>query len=119
MRIRGVAIILATAASGALAISAPSASASVPTIGQLAADTPSHTDFSVCELAIKQPVCGAIPAAVISTMSGLPADSASARQIAQSVGLIGGSAAFAYCHGDPVTGTGNIDKECTFASVLV
>lgn len=119
MKIRNVAIAGAAITSAVLAISAQSASAGVPTIGRVAAAAPRGTHFSVCELALKLPVCEGIPASVVSAMSGLPADSAGAVQVAKSLGLAASSAAFAYCHGGHVTGTSNIGKDCIFVSILV
>jgi hypothetical protein len=111
---------VAAITSATLAITVQSASAAgVPTIGQLVATAPSGTELSVCALALKPPVCQGIPGKVISATKSLPADSATAVRIAQSLGLAGGSASFAYCHGSPVTGTSAIGKKCIFVSELV
>jgi len=110
---------MATVTTAVLAITAQSASAGVPTVGQLAAARPEGTNFSICELAIKVPLCEGIPKTVVSAMRGLPADSAGAVKVARSVGLSGDSATFAYCHGKHITGASNLDKECVFVSEFV
>ena len=110
---------VAGATAAVLAISAQSASASVPTIGQLAAAAPSGTGLSVCDLAPKVPVCQGIPGSVISTMRSVPANSDGAARAARSVGLADGSATFAYCHGSHVTGISDLEKECVFVSEFV
>ena len=119
MKIRTVAFAGTVIMSAVLAISAQSASASVPTIGHLAAVAPAGTQLSVCELAIKVPACEGIPGPVISAMSGVPANSAGAVRVARSLGLTGDSPAFTYCHGDRVSGARTIGRECIFISVLV
>lgn len=105
--------------SAILAIGAQAACAGVPTIGQLAGATPGGTRLSVCMLASKPPVCEGIPRPVIYAMSRQAADAAGADRVARSLGLSGNSAAFAYCHGDHVTGSRGIVKECILVSEFV
>jgi hypothetical protein len=119
MKIRSVVIGAAAIASAALVIGAQSACAGVPTVGQLAAATPGGTRLSVCMLASKLPVCQGVPRTVIYAMSSLPADAAGADRVARSVGLAGKSAAFAYCHGNRVTGSRGVVRECILVSEFV
>jgi hypothetical protein len=119
MRIRSVAVTVAAVTSAMLAIGAQSACAGVPTIGQLAAATPSGTRLSVCMLASRQPVCDGVPRPVIYAMSRVPADAAGAARVARSLGRPGNPATFAYCHRDHITGGSGIVRECILVSDFV
>jgi hypothetical protein len=114
MRPRSVIAATTLSTVAVLTMSAQAALAAPPSIGQIAAAAPSQKALSLCVGFISEQ-CEVIPAAVVSTTSGFPANDDSAANIARAIGLTGSPSWFAYC--PPPAPGGAIDVfSCSRAS---